>query len=379
MKKVAVILVAVFILVTGTITINAETDNKNINDAIKERQKIKEEINSVNQDKEDNQNEAKEYEETEKKLEDEENEKEKEIFLLSSEIIKADKELSNLKVKIKQAENEYEDQMDSFSKRFLVMYQNSEMSYVDLFVKSKTIFDFYRKIDIMAKVVKRDKQLIKNLNLTKKEIEYNKDLQEQLKKEKEEKAIDVKESLENVLDSKEDVKIELNKRMSTIDLLEKMEIELEKESLNIENSIKAMELKGEYIGGEMNWPVPSSNTITSKYGYRIHPIYNTKRMHTGIDVSGDYGASIVAANDGEVIFSSWQGGYGNTILISHGGKIVTLYGHCSELVANVGQKVKAGEVVAKVGSTGASTGNHLHFEVRVNGSPTDPMEYLLPK
>ena len=131
-----------------------------------------------------------------------------------------------------------------------------------------------------------------------------------------------------------------------------------------------------YTGGRFAWPVPGSQRITSYYGYRIHPVYKTKKFHTGIDVGAGYGLAIVAAGDGVVTMATTNGGYGKCVIINHGSGITTLYGHCSTLLVSVGDKVTKGQTIAKVGSTGVSTGPHLHFEVRVNGSTTDPLQYL---
>jgi len=144
-----------------------------------------------------------------------------------------------------------------------------------------------------------------------------------------------------------------------------------------------------YTGGKMAWPVPGFYRITSSFGYRIHPVYNTKRFHSGIDIGSNYngntktsiyGANFVAAQDGTVIFAglmpSLESGYGRCVIIDHGGGISTLYGHGSQILVSTGQKVKKGTPVMKVGSSGTSTGAHAHFEVRVNGSPVDPMKYL---
>lgn len=122
------------------------------------------------------------------------------------------------------------------------------------------------------------------------------------------------------------------------------------------------------------WPV--NGPITSDYGYRIHPVYGTRKLHSGIDISAPYATPITAAADGTVIFSGWQSGYGNTTIIDVGNNVVTLYGHQSSIKVSEGAVVKRGQVIGAVGSTGTSTGNHLHFEVRVDGNPTNPVPYL---
>jgi murein DD-endopeptidase MepM/ murein hydrolase activator NlpD len=121
-------------------------------------------------------------------------------------------------------------------------------------------------------------------------------------------------------------------------------------------------------------PVPGA--VTSGYGYRIHPIYGNERLHTGWDMNGAMGSPIVAAASGTVIFASVKGGYGNTMMIDHGGGMVTLYAHQSQFAVGYGQQVSAGQVIGYVGSTGDSTGPHLHFEVRINGTPVNPSRYL---
>ena len=128
--------------------------------------------------------------------------------------------------------------------------------------------------------------------------------------------------------------------------------------------------------GEFLWPAPGYSRISSSFGSRMHPIKKKVLQHTGIDIAAPSGASVVAAKGGTVIIAEVQGGYGKTVVISHGNGLTTLYGHCSKLLVESGQTVKAGAVIAKVGSTGVSTGPHLHFEVRKNGSPVQPLNYL---
>lgn len=122
------------------------------------------------------------------------------------------------------------------------------------------------------------------------------------------------------------------------------------------------------------WPVNGS--VTSGYGYRVHPIYGTRRLHQGLDISGGSGTPIAAAKGGTVLSAGWRGGYGNAVVISHGDGVTTLYAHQSSMNVTSGQQVSRGDIIGWVGSTGASTGPHLHFEVRINGSAVDPRPYL---
>jgi murein DD-endopeptidase MepM/ murein hydrolase activator NlpD len=121
---------------------------------------------------------------------------------------------------------------------------------------------------------------------------------------------------------------------------------------------------------------PSQGRITSSFGYRTHPIHGTRRLHAGVDLAAGYGAPNYAAADGVVVSAGWRGGYGRTVVISHGGGLSTLYAHQSRLAVSSGQQVTGGQVVGYEGASGAVTGPHLHFEVRVNGRPRNPVSYL---
>jgi len=140
-------------------------------------------------------------------------------------------------------------------------------------------------------------------------------------------------------------------------------------------SVQWMEASG--VGRETSsgFRMPVSGRMTSPFGYRTHPILRYRRMHTGIDFGAPYGAPIVATAPGRVVLAGWDGGYGKTVRISHGGGILTLYGHMSNLAVAAGQQVAAGQVIGYVGSTGMSTGPHLHYELHVNGQRIDPASY----
>ena len=170
-----------------------------------------------------------------------------------------------------------------------------------------------------------------------------------------------------------DLEKDLKKAEAEYDKLNQLAKEIESEI------VRRQKVTGPYTGGTMGWPVPGYSRISSYFGYRVHPIYKVKKLHTGIDIPAPTGTSVVAASDGVVIYSGTLGSYGKVIMIDHGGGIVTLYAHNSYLSVSEGQKVKRGDVISKIGSTGASTGPHCHFEVRKNGQYVDPLPWLKGK
>lgn len=131
-----------------------------------------------------------------------------------------------------------------------------------------------------------------------------------------------------------------------------------------------------YNGGAFTWPCPSSTRVTSDYGNRLSPTAGASSNHKGIDIGADYGAAIVAAADGTVAFAGYNSGMGNYVMLSHGSGLYTVYGHCSALLVSTGDTVTAGQTIAQVGSTGISTGNHLHFGVSKDGAYVSPWNYL---
>lgn len=156
--------------------------------------------------------------------------------------------------------------------------------------------------------------------------------------------------------------------------LEKEKAAEERDQAQIKRQIEAAQSKTGTKPSILQWPV--YGRISSPFGWRVHPIFGTKKFHTGIDIAASYGTPIKAAASGRVILAQTYGGYGNATAIDHGGGLVTLYGHQSRIIVKVGQKVDAGQVIGYVGCTGYCTGPHLHFEVREDGTPVDPLKYL---
>lgn len=294
---------------------------------------------------------------------------------LLNQISGAEENLRQTEQALAEAINNYNKQYELVAVRLKVMHQNSSITKLDTLLASKSIVEFYERLHYMQIISESDNKMIEDLEAAKQDVEYKKQLQQEAKALLEQKAREKQQRLEQLKTSRAEVEGELAKTKSELAKLEK---EIDKqlaESKRLEGVIKNLSSKKKYVGGTMVWPCPSSYTVTSSYGMRKHPILRKYKMHTGIDIGASKGASIVAANKGTVIMAQYDksGGYGNMVVLDHGAGITTLYAHASKLCVKVGDEVKAGEVIAKVGSTGLSTGNHLHFEVRVNGETKNPL------
>ena len=295
---------------------------------------------------------------------------EKELEELNQAIDKTLKELE-------EAEKKIEGKQDVFNSRLRVMYKNGNVGYLEVLLSSADISDFLTRMDMIQAIVDHDVELLKYMKEQRDIIDAKK-VQLQAQRASVEvtrsKLEERRSELARATRAKESLMAELEK---DIKKYEEEYDKLNKLAKDIESEIvKRQRVDGPYSGGVMAWPVPGHTRISSPYGYRIHPVFKTKKLHTGIDIPASTGTKVVAAADGTVIYSGTLGGYGKTIMIDHGGGIVTLYGHNSSLVVSEGTSVKKGDTIAKIGSTGISTGPHCHFEVRKNGSYVDPIPWL---
>ena len=238
----------------------------------------------------------------------------------------------------------------------------------------------------MQRIAEIDAKTIEELNETKTNLEkINNELEEskaqmKLAKVEAEKQTVVLTNTRTVYENQKNSLSESEKQLNAqIETYKKQQEELEN---LIQYTINGSTYELKYSGGVMIWPTLESSYITSPYGSRLHPIQGVIKNHDGIDIGGSMGDPVYAAADGIVIYSQFNlGGYGNMIMIDHGlnengTKIVTLYAHGNKLLKNVGETVKKGDVIMEMGSTGNSTGPHLHFEVRENGMHVDPKNYL---
>ncbi len=287
--------------------------------------------------------------------------------------------ISEIQDKLDVAQKDYDEQEKLLETRLVTMYEAGDTSFLDFILSSKNIVDFISNYYLMAELTNYDEDLLEKIEREKSQIEQNK------------KMLETKQNEYNTIKANYEKKkiILYNTKVLRDEAASKLtqeETELSAKIDEYRNQILAVEaeiskittanLDTQYIGGEMAWPVPGYTRITSNYGMRTHPITGIYKLHTGVDLGAPMGANFVAANDGVVTKAGYHGAYGNMVIIDHGGGISTLYAHGSEILVTVGQTVKKGDVILKVGSTGYSTGAHAHFEVRVNGQVVNPLPYI---
>lgn len=273
-------------------------------------------------------------------------------------------------------------QYAKLKERVRVMYEQGDVSYIGVLLQSEGFYDFLSRYEIISQISGYEKELFEEIKALKQQIIEHKASLEQNKEEE----IAVQKQLEAS-------KAELSSQMSTKEAQMKKiedakdgevaklkEIAEEEERLAAEVKNMATKLaaqnKKDYVGGTFTWPCPGNTTITSSFGMRYHPVLHVNKLHTGTDVRAAKGSKIVAMNGGTVITSTYNAAYGNYVMIDHGGNVVTLYAHMSSRSVKKGDTVKRGQQIGLVGSTGYSTGPHLHFEVIKNGSYVNPMSYF---
>ena len=293
-------------------------------------------------------------------------------------------QLNASQAQLDEATEKRDGQFENLSTRLKFLHQNGTIGYLDILMDSKDFSDLLLRMQYVNDIMSYDKQLLDELQATQDTI--------QEKTDEIAEAQAASEEVLNIQKEKYDSMDALVKQKQA--LLESYENDEAKyEQLIASNnradqqiqqtiaSLGSTSATSTYTGsGKFCWPVPSkpasSSSLSSGFVQRSNPVTGRWESHSGYDIPASYGANIVAAEAGTVIYSSWMSGYGYTIIIDHGGGITTLYGHNSSLVVSKGQTVSRGQTIAKCGSTGNSTGNHCHFSVLVNGNYVNPSSYL---
>ncbi len=309
------------------------------------------------------------------------------ITSLENQLAEKSNEISNAQTELEAAKAAAEKQYEDMKIRIQYMYENSQENYAEMLLSSGSVSEFLNSAEYIAQIQKYDRQKLTDYEMVVEEItqleaqleqdyadleamkatvEEEKQYVASLMRQKETELASIAENISNAQSDAEYFEAEIQAQEELIAEIKR--IEAEKAAAGV--------VDNPYTGGAFTWPCPSSTRITSDYGPRTSPTGGASSNHKGIDIGAAYGAAIVAAADGVVKSATYSSTAGNYVMIDHGGGLYTVYMHCSSISVSVGQSVSAGETIAGVGSTGISTGNHLHFGVSLNGSYVNPWSYL---
>ena len=375
MRKFLCIVLAFIIICTYATTIYAEE----LTDLQKQQEELQNQIEQSNDELNEVQSQLSENLKQIEKLDEKIADSEQKMEELNSEISTLQTSIDEIKAQLEVAEKKYEEQKNIMEKRLIAIYESGETKYIDVLLKSKDISEFLSNYYLINEITSVDKELLNEVEAQKKTIDLAK---QKLEKEQEKLTTDLQNQTKTstVLENTKTLREKYISRLSDEEKAKQAQIdEMTKQYDEVNKQILELAKQGldtEYIGGELAWPVPGYTKISSNYGMRVHPITGQYKLHTGVDISAPMGANFVAANDGIVTKAGYNTAYGNMVIIDHGGGISTLYAHGSEILVTVGQTVKRNDPILKVGSTGYSTGPHAHFEVRINGVVTNPIEYI---
>lgn len=360
-------------------TANEIGNNTVNNDLQSQRNEIQNQLNEANSNLQNVQSNLSENLKQVEKLDERIGVAESQLQEQESKIAKLRKSINEIEEDLNTITEKYNIQKEVFEQRIVSLYEAGETQYLDLILKSNSISDFLSSYYVISELAEYDENLLDDINYKRQTIDTSK---RKLESERAELAVIVENqtrttrTLQNTKVMRESFIAKLSDEekelQAKIDEINAQYAEINKQIL----ALAQIGINNIYIGGELAWPVPGYTNITSPYAMRVHPITGQYKLHTGVDIGAPAGANFIAANDGIVTKAYFNVACGNMVIIDHGGGISTLYAHGSEILVEVGQTVKRGDPVLKVGSTGYSTGPHAHFEVRINGVVTNPMPYI---
>lgn len=302
------------------------------------------------------------------------------LIIANRRLKNTNEDIQDVTKQISSKEINIKSQNDIIAKRLRDVYKNKDVDYIDMAISSKDPSDFMNRYYLIEKVLSRDNAIItslindySSLRQSKSELDRKKAKTQRLLEE-----IAAKKKYQATLSLKQSEIV--NKLETDKDFYESAIRQFEAQSQEIAKFIvvstkKSNPTNAQLGSGFLGWPL-LKHIITSEFGTRIHPIFKTKSVHHGLDIAGSTGDNVKAADGGRVIRAGWYGVYGNVVMIDHGHSISTLYGHLSKIYVREGNRVEKGDIIGAVGSTGYSTGAHLHFEVRLDGIAQNPRAYL---
>lgn len=289
-------------------------------------------------------------------------------------IAQTETDIANLKIELENQQTAFDEMV-----RMSFMYGNDD--YLEMIFDAKSFSDFLSRVDMISYLLSYNQGIIDNMTVTETQLQ-NTTAELKLSKENLKNYKESKEALKADYDKKSAEASQLitellNDENAAAQALKIVEENASQIQADIDALAKQLNDNSKYEGGVFIWPLDYNSRTSSGWEWRTNPITKKKEFHNGLDLPAPGGTSIFAAADGTVVKSAWYGGYGNCIIVNHGGGVMTLYGHCSKLNATEGQSVKQGDTIAYVGTTGLSTGNHLHFTVYENGNvAVNPWNYL---
>lgn len=305
-----------------------------------------------------------------------------EIATVEAYIERLQEQIDVKTTELEAAEKALEEKEELFAQTVRTTYEQGEISYLEVLLNSSSFSDLLTRLEIVSAIMEDNQKVVDEYTAAKEDIEQKRDDLQDTQDEQ-------KNYQENLNYKVDDLAVSEAQQAALQESLEAYKAEseaeydrIESEMQDVSNQIAELSRQAAANGsvpmgdGTLIWPTPSCTTTNSAYGYRVHPIYGTVKFHAGEDIPAGYGAEILAAASGTVVTAGWVSGYGNYTVIDHGGGLMTAYGHQSSFAVSVGDVVTQGQVIGYVGSTGNSTGPHLHFEVYVNGATVDPKSYF---
>lgn len=292
-------------------------------------------------------------------------------------LARAQRESNRLSQELKTQQAKLAGLRGQIEKRVRSMHTQGQVSRISALVGTRSFGELASRQGFLRRIADEDKRLFAQARVLHDAISLKKRAQDNLARQaralRDEQRVQAQE-LSGLRSRKKSI---FNVLAAEVDQLEDRLEDMERESRRIESQIAAIQAAGSgatrFTGRFIR---PSAGRFTSGFGMRVHPITGRRRMHAGVDIAAPTGTPIRAAAAGRIIIAGYMGGYGYTVVVDHGGGYSTLYGHCSSLLVRVGQQVRQGQQIARMGSTGMSTGPHLHFEVRINGRPVNPRQYV---
>ncbi|MDN5344656.1 MAG: hypothetical protein PWQ18_767 [Clostridia bacterium] len=313
-------------------------------------------------------------------IEQEIKDKEAQIARLDQELAAAQERVQKVSAQLQQAEAAQEKRMDILRTRLKDIYQVGQVNYLEVLLQSTSLEDFLVRAELLAKIAQGDVKLIQEIKAEreriaaqKADLEAERDKIAQLRRQADGERVQLASRRETQRQLLAQVEAEKKRVAAALDEMEAMSRQIAAK-IRAEQSKSNRKLGPNGTNG-MLWPLPGYTSISSPFGWRIHPLLKTRRFHDGVDLPAPAGTEVIAPLDGQIISTGYLGGYGNHIVIDHGGGMSTMYAHLSAILVRDGQEVKKGQVIGRVGSTGWSTGPHLHFMVMLQGEPTNPMNY----